>query len=279
MSYIESILLLSHNYNIDFFKTLVHDCPVVSSTQVGENIEIELTHLHNEDLYPGMYLYIPILGNSGYHKILSVLDRVVTIAGTLILIPADTTVSIYSLNDNLLNHYINSAILYVEKITGLNLTEEKIITEFHDGNDSPELMLDRKNINSIESVKVISEDITSTIPSTSFYISNQGILIFKSSPDGTGFKFPKGENNIIVTYRSGYEYADTPDDIKLAISIMALYHILQDENAFTGGGGSISVVAYSQSFGPNGKYTEAKKSLSRNSKMLLSKYRSGVVGG
>lgn len=279
MSYIEDVLLLSHNYEIDFFKNLILECPIVSATQSGELIEIELDSIYSE-VKPGMYIFIPTGKNSGYHEIILVNDNIVSIAETLDSIYPDTNLSIYAINYNLVKNYIDIAIIQAERITGLPLLEESILTEYHDGNHSEEILLDRKSINELVSVSIKSGELVSSVPIQSFsIIPGQGILIYRNSIDGNGFKFPTGENNVIITYKSGYDYSTIPSDIKLAISCIALYNILQDENAFTGGGGSISVVSYSQSYGAEGKFSEIKKSLLKNSKMILNKYRSGVVGG
>ena len=80
------------------------------------------------------------------------------------------------------------------------------------------------------SVSIKSGELVSSVPVQSFsIIPGQGILIYRNSIDGNGFKFPTGENNVIITYKSGYDYSTIPSDIKLAISYIALYNILQDE--------------------------------------------------
>lgn len=192
MSYIEDVLLLSHNYEIDFFKNLILECPIVSATQSGELIEIELDSIYSE-VKPGMYIFIPTGKNSGYHEIILVNDNIVSIAETLDSIYPDTNLSIYAINYNLVKNYIDIAIIQAERITGLPLLEESILTEYHDGNHSEEILLDRKSINELISVSIKSGGLVSSVPVQSFsIIPGQGILIYRNSIDGNGFKFPTG---------------------------------------------------------------------------------------
>jgi len=167
---------------------------------------------------------------------------------------------------------------YVEHLLGYSIDDEASIVEYHSGNGTDILMLDRKGVISVDSIELVSgADILGTISLSSIeLISEKGILKAKSGlPEYYAVKhFPKGNNNIKVTYSIGEAYKT---DIMLAVKMLVCIAVL-DNIADRTGGGNLGVQGFNRTYGNMGRYTVITKKLNRRAHDILSKYLSSVTG-
>lgn len=173
------------------------------------------------------------------------------------------------------NRINNWCVPLIERLTGFSLSAEETVSRYFSGTGSKVLLLDSKNIVSVETVQFVGIDPDDPVTSVSTYtfIQEQGIL------RSTGTGFPKGDKNIKVTYKIGYAPPNIPEDLYELILIMMADKILGREVGKSGGGSSLSVVAYSTGYGKKGKYSEYRADFARDAQSILRKYTSAVVGG
>jgi hypothetical protein len=116
-------------------------------------------------------------------------------------------------------------------------------------------------------------------PSSIEVISDEGILRIKSVATAAysvySF-FPRGVDNIKVTYKYGFS-ATIPNDLYQAIINLVSVEILR-RLANETGGGSLSVQGFSRDYGMFGKYTDYRKSLSNQAIGVLKSYATTVTG-
>jgi hypothetical protein len=273
-------------YGLTYYQSLLGRSNVVAVRQVGENTEIDVHDLHS--VSTGSYIFVSSGKIQGYHEVLSV-SHVHSVTTITIAFPnADETqasgvVYAYDLYNYLIDPIIEKNINYIEGLTNLSLRGVQQYTEFHSGQGTAELMLDVKNIRELISIEILNRVPVHGILSISSVeiVPNMGILRIKRIAESYNLlmlNFPAGENNIKVTYEAGYEENEIPENIINALALLCIADILGNQASFDGGGTSISVEGYSQSFGAKGKYSEARVDLYRQAKVALKKYFSGVVG-
>lgn len=173
---------------------------------------------------------------------------------------------------------------WIEKHTRLSFDSEKEVIEYLSGNGQEILTLSRKPVNELVSINYVSSyDTTLNIVESVELDSEEGILIKKSSiVEGVmSTVFPKGNKNIKVIYKYGYDdFIDNNEvlvDIKEAIIYMTAKRVLVQVGARTGGG-SISSQAWSRNFGNRGKYNDMLNALDADAYEILKPYMTGVVG-
>ena len=155
---------------------------------------------------------------------------------------------------------------------------EETKTEYYNGNGKDILILNRRPVNSITSIKYVGDSVGSNLSNCVELISSEGILKAKHNY-AEGIYYPlfwKGEKNIIITYT--YGYIDYPVDIARAIKLLVCAKALNIIGSRTGGG-SISVQSHSRNYGSHGKYTDIRKELIGMAYSLIRDYASSIIGG
>lgn len=166
---------------------------------------------------------------------------------------------------------------HVKRITKMDFNSEQEITEYYNGNGTSILILNRRPVNEIVSIQVISSLTVGNLLAATLLISNEGIVKARTDYDEGiyGPIFQKGYKNIQVTYKYGYD--DYPDDIARAIILMVAAKALALIGARTGGG-SLSVQSHSRNYGSHGKYTDIRKEFIYGAYSILNRFQTGVVG-
>lgn len=193
----------------------------------------------------------------------------------------------YNINGNVVSpefvdSVANDIILpIVESMTGFSAEKESAITEYYSGSGHAVIILNRKPIKSIESIIIVdyNEMINGTIPISNLEIeSATGIVKIRSNINSLFYSvFPRGKNNVKISYTVGFAEGSMPKDLKQAIILLTCKYILTHVGAKTGGG-SLSVDGYSRNFGAKGKWTDIKTEWDGMIFILLNKYlNSGVV--
>jgi len=173
----------------------------------------------------------------------------------------------------------NFVIPFIEKHAKTSLSGETQVTEYYSGNGTNILMLNRRNIESLDAIEYVVGDSTlNTINIQSVeLISSQGILKAKSNIIES-WNYPvffKGEKNIKVTY--SYGEATCPDDLGEAVIYLVCEQALGVIEGQTGGG-DVGIQAYNRGYGPRGKFSHVRSDLARKAYNIISTYSSGVVG-
>ena len=172
----------------------------------------------------------------------------------------------------------NEIIPYIEHCIGYSLDSEQTITEYHSGNGTDILFLDRKGVNSLESIELVSgHEISGAISLDSIQlIADKGVLKAKTGvPEYYDSRiFPKGKNNIKVIYKVGGTYQD---DLMTAVK-MLLSIVVLEEIADRTGGGALGVQGFNRNYGDAGRYSNYRKRLNRRANAIIGKYMSSVVG-
>lgn len=171
----------------------------------------------------------------------------------------------------------------VERITGLSFTGVEQIEELHDGTGHEELLLDRRPVLSLVDIQILSWPYTNYAISADsiMVVSDQGMLRVKNLYD-VSFQpvspvFPKGRNNVKVTYTAGY--STPPADVASAIALLGFADALGQAAGMAGDAASLSVEGWSKSYGnPRGKFANARADAVQKARSLLRPYVSSVVG-
>lgn len=176
------------------------------------------------------------------------------------------------------NRIARRVIPMIEARTGLSLSGEKEVVEYHDGTGEPVLNLD--TVNALELVRIDIIDYRDFNLTIQYELNKEeGFIRAKFAREYVSFPvFPRGRKNVKVTLKVGYEADDIPEDIQEAIVYLTAYDVLGYEAGIDGGGGSLSVVSWSRSFGARGKYTEIRADLWNNAHEIIRRYSSQVVG-
>ena len=183
------------------------------------------------------------------------------------------------LSDSWITNTITNAILpWISRVTKMSFTGIQTVTEFYSGTGNSNLILNRRPvIDVIDMVLVTYSDMDAHLGIGNIeVIQTEGILksvgVFENYPYIS--IFPKGMNNLKVTYR--YGYADYPTDVKQAIIYFTCERVLGQVGMRTGGG-DLNVQNYSRSFGDRGKWTHVRQDYARMGHALLRPYLDGIV--
>ena len=168
---------------------------------------------------------------------------------------------------------------YVNDFTRNSFGKITQAVEYHNGTGKDEMMLDRKNIVSLDAIRLVSgNDIDTTINIASLeIIYGRGVLKVKSGlSEYYNYRiFPKGNDNIKVTY--SYGTYDIPPDIFQAISMLTAIIVLDQMEGRTGGG-QLSGQNYQRQYGNMGKFGNVRKRFNQQAHAILRRYSSSVVG-
>jgi len=171
----------------------------------------------------------------------------------------------------------NEIIPHIEDVTKQTFDGETEVTEYYSGTGKSTLILNRRPVNSITSIRVINSlggDIQGQID----LIGEEGIIKVSNNYSEGIYNplFQKGDKNIVVVYK--YGTTDYPARVTRAIKCLVAAKMLNMIGARTGGG-ALSAQAWSRNFGSHGKYTDIRKELTATAYSLLRKYMTSVVGG
>ena len=169
---------------------------------------------------------------------------------------------------------------HIERVTGHTISQISEVEEYLSGNGGSILTLSRRpviELTNLTYTNIPAETQTGNLLLSVELVQEEGILKSKVNFNEGSFDpvFPKGIYNIKARYT--YGYADTPDDICEAITIMTAKRILVQIGARTGGG-SLSTESYNRNFGDRGKYTDVLNLMDQDAYNLLRPYKSAVVG-
>jgi len=271
---IEQFLLEAHEYNTHL-ESLKDSVSIASIAPSGGSSTITLS-VNISGITTDDYIYILYGANEGYYKITAVGSNTVTVATELINVAGDA--EIYAVKSNTIQRLIDNATLAIEQYTGISFSGTEQKTEYYSGTGADVLILNHKDIISIDQIVFVDGVFNIDDLSGVDLIPDQGILKAYSlnTYSGTLNYFPAGNRNIKIVMTVGY--LSIPVDVQTAIIKMAINILLCDESGFSGDSQSLSIVAWSSSFGPQGKFSGKRKALISQVKNILKKYRSGVVG-
>jgi len=173
----------------------------------------------------------------------------------------------------------NFVVPWIEGKTGFSLLAETEYVEYYDGNNSNILILNKKPVISLTKVEYVDRvNVLGEIALTTFVlIAEEGIIKALKNDFSLDLNvpiFPKGNQNIRVTYRAGYTVL--PTQLNEAIKYFTAEKILAQLSGRTGGG-DISAQGYSRSYGEMGKYTHARNDLMRQGMACLDDFITGVL--
>ena len=280
MTTVESVLTTLEDFNLSF-KSVVGALSFTSITVSGSTATINLTS--TTGFLVGHYAYIGFGPNEGYHLITAVTSTTLVYSDAAAVAQSAGNGSIYQVKASSLTTAIANQTTAIEKYTGLSFSGVQTIDELHDGSGTTELMLDRRPVLTLENIVILSWPYTNYVitPSSIEVVGDQGMLRVKNVYD-VGFTpiapaFPKGRNNIKVTYTCGYTTA--PAAVQAALVLMAAASILGTAAGQRGDASSLSVEGWSRSYGsPRGKYGIVRNDWVIQARALLRGYKSSVVG-
>jgi hypothetical protein len=169
---------------------------------------------------------------------------------------------------------------YVERVTRQSFTGTKTISEYYSGNGTDTLILNRKNVTTVNYIRYVQGMNTNYSISLSslLLIPNESIIKARVNFETSTFAplFSKGINNLEINYT--YGYSTMPADIKEAVIYLTCEQALGFLGARTGGGGVVGQ-GYSRSYGERGKYQDIRNDLSRQAHFILRGYSTGVING
>jgi hypothetical protein len=173
----------------------------------------------------------------------------------------------------------NVVVKWLEGKIGFSLIAEEEIVEYYDGTNSNILILSRKPVISLTKVEYVDRvNVAGQISLSSFVlIADEGVIkALKNnfSLDSQIPVFPKGEQNIRITYRAGY--GTIPGDLNEAIKYLVCEKILSFLEGRSGGG-NVSIQGYSRDYGERGKYTNIRNELTRLAMACLDDYLTAVL--
>lgn len=172
----------------------------------------------------------------------------------------------------------DSVVRWVEARIRQRLSGVKEYEEYVSGTGSPIIVLSRKDIVSVVSIKYVgaAEDFEPRKNAVEV-VSGEGILRARDSYRENRYPlFPRGKYNIRVKYLAGYE--SIPEDIADAIIKLTCERLLGYLAGRDGGGMSITVDGFSRNYGSRGKFTEIRNDLARMGLALIKPYMTGVSG-
>ena len=190
----------------------------------------------------------------------------------------------YCVDDLISNSFIqncitNEVLPFVETHTRSSFTGLKTAVEFYSGTGKDQLIMNRRGIVEITAIRLVSgNDIDTTINIASLQlIADEGILKVKSGlSEYYNYRiFPKGNNNIKVTYT--YGFATPPADVFIAICKLTAILVLDNLEGRTGGG-QLSTQSYNRQYGNMGKFSNIRKRFNQQAMAILRRYSTVVVG-
>lgn len=116
-----------------------------------------------------------------------------------------------STDDELLGRLITAASAFIGNYTGRGNLVSSAATEYYDGTGTAVLMLRRYPITAVASLKVegLTVPAAGAYPASGFVFDSQTLAL-------RGYAFPKGVQNVEVTYTAGYAQAALPADLEQA---------------------------------------------------------------
>ena len=166
---------------------------------------------------------------------------------------------------------------HVESITRQTYSGVAEVTEHYSGNGTSTLFLNRRPVIEVVKIETVGAVVVANLSGATELDGAQGVLKAKTNlSEGIYYPtFPKGDRNIKVTYRYGYD--DFPADVSRAVRLLVAAKALALIGARTGGG-SLSVQAHGRSYGTHGKYTDIRKEFVNSAYSILRKRMNYVVG-
>lgn len=281
MTTIEKVLTALEDYGLGN-KTVVSTISFTNITFASSTGVIAIPS--TSGILAGMFVYVRYGSNEGFHLITSATSTTIVYNDTDGVSQATAGVCvIYQVKTKSIQGMIDRQTGFIERQVNVSLSGVTEYTEWHDGSGTSELMLDRKNINALVSIQVITQPNWQFSISTSGIdiINGQGLLRCKAATD-MEFQarpplFPKGQNNIKVTYTAGF--SAMPTDLQQALQLLTQADVLGDAAAQAGDAASINVVAWSRSWSnPRGQYGNIRNQWYSQAMHIIRDYGSGVVG-
>lgn len=183
------------------------------------------------------------------------------------------------IDDDFIDDCITDEVIpFVERFTRTSVSGSVQVVEYHSGTGKDELLLDRRNIVSLDRIRLVSgNDIDTTINVAAIeIIPRSGILKVKSGlSEYYNYRiFPKGNDNIKVTYTYGGEC--TKDLFRAIVKLTAI--LVLDQLEGRTGGGQLSGQTFNRQYGNMGKFTNYRKRLSQQAMSILRRYSTAVIG-
>jgi len=176
---------------------------------------------------------------------------------------------------------IDLAVNQVEDFTRYSVSGEKEVTELYSGIGKDRLLLNRRNITELTNIRLVSgNDIDTTINLDSvLLVSKEGLIKVRSGlSEYYNYRiFPKGNDNIQITYKYGVAGENIPADLFTAIVYFAVIQILDQAEARTGGG-QLSGQSYSRQYGNMGKWSHYRTRIANQASKIMRRYSTAVVG-
>lgn len=226
------------------------------------------------------FIYFEYGPNEGYHEIAGVGEAYIDFKNGVIDSEASSAI-IYEVKTKTIESVIAQQIASLEKVVGFSFVEIKTFEEVLDGTGREDLLLSRRFVREVVNIKLLNlPNQVLSIPTTAIeVISGRGNLRVRAinleAYTMVAPIWPQGRNNIKITYTAGF--SECPEDVSRAIILMTLSNMLGKEASYSGGGTSLSVTAWSKTFGPRGKYSEARNDYVIQARAIVSKYKTGVV--
>jgi len=280
MTTLEQVLTTLEDFNL-FYKTVVGAISF-SSISVTSGIATVITSATTGYLV-GHFIYISFGQNEGYHIITGVTSTTLTYSDSNAVAQSAGSGIIYQVKTNYLNQSIANQTTAIENYTGQSFTGIQTVDELHDGSGTTELLLDRRPVIDLQNIVILSWPYTNYVitPSSIQVDQNMGLLRVKNVYD-VGFSpiapsFPKGRNNIKITYT--YGFATLPNDVAAALALFVSADVLGLASGQRGDVASLSVEGWSRSYGnPRGKYGVVRNDMVTRARALLRSYKTSVVG-
>ena len=266
---IESVLDLLVGPELEFREEPAEPLLVQEITVAGNMATVILDDDVSGEVRVGDYLYLDAGDNTGHHRILSVGPSIVTFREGVAEPGAGVCYFFrYLTSLKAAEDLIESLLVVIEKSTRQSFQRLKTHTEYLSGNNTRKLLLSRRHV---DSASVTVEFLNYKNTDTGFEVQGpEGILV------RTHRSWPSGDSNIKVVY--DYGFTELPASIEKALRYYAAALFLGQQDDSTGGG-SISIVSYSQSFPQAGKYGLIRKQYWAIAKSLLHGFSTGVTGG
>ncbi|ATN95040.1 hypothetical protein [Leptospira phage LE4] len=268
----------AHEYPLSF-KKKIGVFSVSGVTTSGGNFKATVSEAVSS-VRVRQFIYFEYGPNEGYHEIASVGSGTIDFKNGVVDSEASTAI-IYEVKTKTIESVISQQIASLEKVVGFSFVEIQTFEETLDGTGREDLLVSRRFVREIVNIKLLNlpNQVLSIPTSAIEVITNRGTLRVRAinleAYTMVAPIWPQGRNNIKITYTAGFD--ECPEDVSRAIILMALSNMLGKEASYSGGGTSLSVTAWSKTFGPRGKYSEARNDYVIQARAIVSKYKTGVV--